>query len=77
MATDQTKKLFSQIKPKSSFRRRAIHTVIKIPLEIFLVALEIQTYKNNYQKLKSNIQKINKIIIVSRYIYKIYQKKFV
>jgi hypothetical protein len=47
----------------------------KISLEIFLTALQIQKSKNNYRKLRKNINKISKIIIVSRYIYKIYLRR--
>ena len=49
----------------------------QIPLNILLTALEIQEYKHKYQAVQIQIKKLSKIIIISRYIYKLYQKKFI
>ena len=48
----------------------------QIPLNILLTALEIKEYNNKYQAIQFQIQKIRQFMIISRYIYKVYQRKF-
>ena len=49
----------------------------QIPLNILLTALEIKEYNNKYQAIQFQIQKIRQFMIISRYIYKVYQRKFI
>ena len=47
----------------------------QVPLDIFLTALEIQQYKYNYQQLRQKAKYIQRIIIISQYIYRIWKKQ--
>ena len=49
----------------------------QIPLNILLTGLEIKEYNNKYQAMQFQLKKIRQFMIISRYIYKVYQGKFI
>ena len=49
----------------------------QIPLNILLTGLEIKEYNNKYQAMQFQLKKIRQFMIISRYIYKDYQRKFI
>lgn len=49
----------------------------EIPLTILLTALEIEKVKNNYSLWQIKIRNTQKIIIITKFIYQIFQQKFV
>jgi hypothetical protein len=59
-----------------NLEKNLIFSLKQIPLNILLIALEIQKYKYKYQTIQVQVKKIRKLIIISQYIYKLYQRKF-
>lgn len=57
--------------------KKVIVELKQIPLNILLTALEIQEYKNKYQQIQFQLKKVRQFIIISRYIYKASQGKFI
>jgi len=51
--------------------------VKEIPLTIFLTALEIKNFKDDYKLWRSRLIMLEKIITIARFIYRINRQKFV
>lgn len=49
----------------------------EIPLIILMTGLEVQKFRHNYIKLQTKVKNTQKIIIITRFIYKIVQQKIV
>lgn len=72
------KKYLKLINNRLNYINQHLPLILKeIPLSILTTALEIKQFKEKYINLKDNLNKIQKILTISRIIYKIvYQSNY-
>ena len=66
------KKYLKVVNHRLNYLNQHLPLILKeIPLSILTTALEIKQFKEKYINLKDNLNKIQKILTISRIIYKI------